>query len=149
MGAVEKQIKDSENSVQRGLGEMYLNMNEETFKSMRRTMPITRTKMEWNVNAVRMVRQVQKKTLMMHPSSIWLWGLLFNLSMGRNATTKLSYERLLLDDQNSDRSFETEVLIDPGCYQVQTTSEDPILSYVSKDLAEQIKLDHNYALKKK
>ena len=59
--AVEKQIKDSENSVQRGLGEMYLNMNEETFKSMRRTMPITRTKMEWNVNAVRMVRQVQKK----------------------------------------------------------------------------------------
>lgn len=58
--AVEKVIKESESSVQTGLGEMYLNMNEETFKSMRRTMPITRTKMEWNVNAVRMVRQVQK-----------------------------------------------------------------------------------------
>lgn len=39
---------------------MYTNMNQETFRSMRRLMPITRTKMEWNVNAVRMVKQVRK-----------------------------------------------------------------------------------------
>jgi hypothetical protein len=38
---------------------MYANMNEETFRSMRRIMPITRTKMEWNVNAVRMIKQTK------------------------------------------------------------------------------------------
>ena len=53
-------IKQFEISIQSGLEEMYNAMNNETFKSMRRVMPITRTKMEWNINAVRMVRQVRK-----------------------------------------------------------------------------------------
>ncbi len=54
---------------------------------------------------------------------------------------------LRLKDQFSDKHFETEVLIDPASYQNQTTSgNDPILSYVSKDLANKIKLDHNNAL---
>ena len=53
---------------------------------------------------------------------------------------------LRLHDRTLGKSFETEVLIDPGSYQAQTTSEDPILSYVSKDLANKIKLDHGYAL---
>jgi len=56
-----KFIQAQESALQSGLEDMYSNMNNETFRSMRRIMPITRTKMEWNVNAVRMVRQVQKK----------------------------------------------------------------------------------------
>lgn len=55
---LEKHIREFETSVQDGLEEMYVSMNEETFKSMRRTLPISRTKMEWNVNAVKMVRQL-------------------------------------------------------------------------------------------
>jgi len=55
-----KFIQSQESALQGGLEDMYSNMNNETFRSMRRIMPITRTKMEWNVNAVRMVRQVRK-----------------------------------------------------------------------------------------
>jgi len=53
-------IQGHESILQNGLEDMYSNMNNETFRSMRRIMPITRTKMDWNVNAVRMVRQVRK-----------------------------------------------------------------------------------------
>jgi len=52
-------IQSSETALQEGLEEMYRTMNEETLKSIRRIMPFTRTKMEWNINAVRMVRQTQ------------------------------------------------------------------------------------------
>jgi capping protein alpha len=52
-------IQAAETALQEGLEEMYRNMNEETLKSIRRIMPFTRTKMEWNINAVRMVRQTQ------------------------------------------------------------------------------------------
>ncbi len=54
------ELQAQESVLQNGLEDMYSNMNNETFRSMRRIMPITRTKMEWNVNAVRMVRQVRK-----------------------------------------------------------------------------------------
>jgi len=57
---VVKHIQTQEAVLQSGLEEMYSGMSAETFRSMRRLMPITRTKMEWNVNAVRMVRQVRK-----------------------------------------------------------------------------------------
>mmetsp|Transcript_11230 Transcript_11230/g.10851 ORF Transcript_11230/g.10851 Transcript_11230/m.10851 type:complete len:306 (+) Transcript_11230:134-1051(+) len=53
-------IKESENSLQAGLQDMYLHMNEETFRQMRRLMPVTRSKMEWNINAVRMIKQTRK-----------------------------------------------------------------------------------------
>lgn len=53
-------IQEQEAALQQGLEEMYTNMNNETFRSMRRIMPVTRTKMDWNVNSVRMVRQVRK-----------------------------------------------------------------------------------------
>mmetsp|Transcript_16225 Transcript_16225/g.32383 ORF Transcript_16225/g.32383 Transcript_16225/m.32383 type:complete len:291 (-) Transcript_16225:18-890(-) len=49
-------IMTSENSVQAALEEMYSNMNEETFKEMRRTLPISRTRFEWNAAAHRLVR---------------------------------------------------------------------------------------------
>lgn len=53
-------ISTSESTVQKGLEDMYANMNEETFRAMRRLMPITRTKMEWNVNAVRLNKNLRK-----------------------------------------------------------------------------------------
>lgn len=53
-------IKTEETSLQNGFEEMYSDMQSETLRAMRRVMPITRTKMEWNINAVRMVRQVRK-----------------------------------------------------------------------------------------
>ena len=57
---VVEKIKEQENAAQTKLDEMYNDMNNETFKAMRRVMPVTRTKMDWNINAVRMVRQVRK-----------------------------------------------------------------------------------------
>jgi len=53
-------IDTAESDLQAGLEAMYASMNEETFKAMRRLMPITKTKMDWNVNAVRMVHQIRK-----------------------------------------------------------------------------------------
>ena len=54
-------IKSAETAFHTGLDEMYGNMDEETFRAMRRIMPISRTKMDWNLNAVRMTRQIQRK----------------------------------------------------------------------------------------
>lgn len=53
-------IQSEENALQTGLEDLYVNMSNETFRSLRRVMTVTRNKMEWNVNAVRMVRQVRK-----------------------------------------------------------------------------------------
>jgi len=53
-------IRRQETLIQTGLEEMYNNMSEQTLRSMRRVMPITRTKMEWNINSVRMNNQLQK-----------------------------------------------------------------------------------------
>lgn len=54
------QISQYESGLQGGLEELYMSMSNETFRAMRRIMPISRTKMDWNINAVRMVRQVRK-----------------------------------------------------------------------------------------
>ena len=54
-------IKEAESAYHSGLDEMYGNMDEETFRAMRRIMPITRTKMDWNLSSVRMTRQIQRK----------------------------------------------------------------------------------------
>lgn len=54
-------VKAAESALHTGLDEMYGNMDEETFRAMRRIMPITRTKMDWNLSAVRMTRQIQRK----------------------------------------------------------------------------------------
>jgi capping protein (actin filament) muscle Z-line, alpha len=58
--AVIAHIKASETALQLGMEDMYSNMSEETIKSLRRTMPITRSKMDWNLNSVRMTRQIRK-----------------------------------------------------------------------------------------
>ena len=41
-------IKEQESSVQASLEEMYINMAQETFKDMRRILPISKQKMDWS-----------------------------------------------------------------------------------------------------
>lgn len=53
-------IQQSETELQSALEAMYLNMSDETFKAMRRIMPITRTKMKWNINEIALNRNLRK-----------------------------------------------------------------------------------------
>lgn len=57
--AVRDAIVAAESSLQAGLEEMYGNMSDETFKSMRRTMPITRTKMNWSLSDVKLKQNLR------------------------------------------------------------------------------------------
>ncbi|KAH8061446.1 hypothetical protein JL722_4068 [Aureococcus anophagefferens] len=50
--AVAAFVEAAETDLQNGLQEMYDNMSAETFKAMRRVMPITRTKMKWNIHEI-------------------------------------------------------------------------------------------------
>lgn len=59
-GSVVKVVETHENTIQTALEEMYSNMSGDTFKEMRRVMPITHTKFDWNVNAHKMVRNLRK-----------------------------------------------------------------------------------------
>jgi len=58
--AVVAHIEDAESNLQSALEDMYTNMTDETFKAMRRVMPITRTKMKWNINEVALNRNLRK-----------------------------------------------------------------------------------------
>ena len=53
-------IKDFENGFQKKMAEMYQNMNSKTIKSMRRVLPITAQKMDWNPASHLMVSQLNK-----------------------------------------------------------------------------------------
>jgi len=57
---VAARIKECEEVLQMGLLQMYGNMSDETLKSMRRVLPITRSKMEWNAAAHKMTKQLQQ-----------------------------------------------------------------------------------------
>ena len=59
--AVKTLIADEEKKLQGGLELMYANMTEETFKAMRRVMPVHRNKMNWNINEVNSRMQLGKK----------------------------------------------------------------------------------------
>ncbi|TDH71391.1 hypothetical protein CCR75_007355 [Bremia lactucae] len=59
--AILRVMKDAEDAVQRNLEDMYINMSEETFKEMRRVMPVTQTKMEWSVHAHRTAKDLGRK----------------------------------------------------------------------------------------
>ncbi|KAJ8611274.1 hypothetical protein CTAYLR_004142 [Chrysophaeum taylorii] len=50
--AIAAHIEAAEADLQAALEQMYAGMSHETFKAMRRIMPITRTKMKWNINEV-------------------------------------------------------------------------------------------------
>jgi hypothetical protein len=39
---------------------MYGNMTDETFKAMRRVMPVHRNKMNWNINEVKLNQNLRK-----------------------------------------------------------------------------------------
>ncbi|GAB9470114.1 F-actin-capping protein subunit alpha-2 [Globisporangium polare] len=54
-------IKDAEDNLQTNLEDMYINMSQETFKEMRRVMPVTQTKMEWTLHAHRTARDLSRK----------------------------------------------------------------------------------------
>jgi len=53
-------IQNSENELQRGLEEMYISMKDETLKSMRRVMTVTKTKFNWNISEHRLARHMRK-----------------------------------------------------------------------------------------
>lgn len=53
-------IQTTETELASGLGAMYYTMSAVTFKALRRTLPITRTKMDWNVNAHKVAKSVGK-----------------------------------------------------------------------------------------
>lgn len=51
-------MKTAEDALQAELEDMYINMSQETFKEMRRVMPVTQTKMEWSLHAHRTARDL-------------------------------------------------------------------------------------------
>ena len=53
-------VQNAESAMRNGLDDVFNNLNTDTLRAMRRTMTVTRTKMDWNVNAVRMIRQTRK-----------------------------------------------------------------------------------------
>jgi capping protein alpha len=53
-------VAGEEKALQEGLEEMYANMTEETFKAMRRVMPVHRNKMNWNINEVKLNANLRK-----------------------------------------------------------------------------------------
>ena len=53
-------IEQAEQQVQKQLGELYEEMEDGFFKKLRRIAPFTKTKMAWNVNAVKMNRNLMK-----------------------------------------------------------------------------------------
>ena len=59
--AVVAAITKEEKALQAGLELMYANMTDETFKAMRRVMPVHRNKMNWNINEVKSRMQLGTK----------------------------------------------------------------------------------------
>ena len=51
---VSQLIEASENELHAGLEAMYGDMADSTFKALRRVMPITKLKMKWSVDALRL-----------------------------------------------------------------------------------------------
>jgi capping protein alpha len=51
-------IKEEEDLLQSNLEDMYINMSQETFKEMRRVMPVTQTKMEWSLHMHRAAKDL-------------------------------------------------------------------------------------------
>uniref|UniRef100_A0AAV1TS71 F-actin-capping protein subunit alpha n=1 Tax=Peronospora matthiolae TaxID=2874970 RepID=A0AAV1TS71_9STRA len=60
--AILRIMKEAEDDLQMNLEDMYINMSEETFKEMRRVMPVTQTKMEWSLHAHRTAKDLGRST---------------------------------------------------------------------------------------
>lgn len=59
--SIRSYVLDQELLLQNGLEEMYTNMTEQTFKAMRRVMPIHRNKVSWNINEVKLTGNLTSK----------------------------------------------------------------------------------------
>lgn len=53
-------IRKQESDLQKKMEEMYLNMHTQTFKAMRRFLPITKTKMNWDANAHKLAQNMSR-----------------------------------------------------------------------------------------
>eukprot|EP00998_Keelungia_sp_KM082_P005691 NODE_1996_length_1164_cov_68.868852_g1979_i0.p2 GENE.NODE_1996_length_1164_cov_68.868852_g1979_i0~~NODE_1996_length_1164_cov_68.868852_g1979_i0.p2 ORF type:complete len:322 (+),score=135.37 NODE_1996_length_1164_cov_68.868852_g1979_i0:97-966(+) len=58
--AIERAIGDIEHQFQENLGEIYIQMHSTTFKSMRRFLPVSGVKMNWNTAAHSLAAEVTK-----------------------------------------------------------------------------------------
>jgi capping protein (actin filament) muscle Z-line, alpha len=56
-------IRDWENALQAGLETMYTGMSNQTFKDMRRILPVTYTKFDWSGNQMKLAGQAGNGTL--------------------------------------------------------------------------------------
>ena len=59
--SVVKQIQGAEDETHKALEGMYLSMGEGMLKGMRRVMPVTRSKMEWNLGSIGVVKGLATK----------------------------------------------------------------------------------------
>jgi len=53
-----KFIENIEGDIQKNLGDLYEEMPNGFFKHLRRITPLTKTKMVWNINAIKMNRNL-------------------------------------------------------------------------------------------
>jgi hypothetical protein len=53
-----KIIEEAEGDIQKNLGDLYDEMPTGFFKHLRRITPLTKTKMAWNINAIKMNRNL-------------------------------------------------------------------------------------------
>ena len=51
---LQQHMQKQESDIQTTLEELYINMSQESFKDLRRILPVTKTKMEWNGAAARL-----------------------------------------------------------------------------------------------
>ena len=56
-----KQIESFETTYQNHLEEMYVNMHRNTFKNMRRFLPVNKVKFQWNSAAHSLANEVNNK----------------------------------------------------------------------------------------
>eukprot|EP00743_Colponemidia_sp_Colp-15_P001823 GILK01001988.1.p1 GENE.GILK01001988.1~~GILK01001988.1.p1 ORF type:complete len:318 (-),score=43.73 GILK01001988.1:94-1002(-) len=56
--AVAAAIQNAETELQSALEDMYVSLSDETFRAMRRVLPITGERMDWNIARLRMVRNL-------------------------------------------------------------------------------------------
>jgi len=56
-----RKISEQESATQDGLERLYSNMTDETFKDMRRVLPVTRTKFDWSGASSRLAASAGRK----------------------------------------------------------------------------------------
>lgn len=57
--AIVTHIKNKENELNKNLDKMYFDLDQQTFKTIRRILPVTKLKMDWNVNSANLTSSLQ------------------------------------------------------------------------------------------